>query len=421
MDRHERDFDLIVFGASGYTGRLVADAVQALRSSDVRWAIAGRDASRLAPIAARLGDVPIVTADARDPASLEAMTRRTHAIVTTVGPYARYGTPLVAASVATGTHYADLTGEPTWIRSIIDRFHEPARQGGTRIVPACGFDSVPSDLGVAELQRIGLSHWGRPFASVVHAMGPASGGVSGGTIASAMDLADAMANDGDQRHALLDPDLLAPGGAPSNDPLGPLRPTRHAGLEGWSAPFVMAVANAKMVRRTRFLLGEPWGDEVNYLERARVATWARAATLTLATGMGAAVLSTRPLRRLAERMLPGPGSGPSRTAREQGFFVSTFVGYDRGGRAKTRLRLSFDRDPGYGATSRMLAAMGLHLAAGGDAAKATDPARGGVLTPAVAGGSAYLERLTAAGLDVSVEHLDAAHGDASSRDSTSTA
>lgn len=421
MDRHERDFDLIVFGASGYTGRLVADAVQALRTSDVRWAIAGRDASRLAPIAARLGDVPIVTADAGDPASLEAMTRRTHAIVTTVGPYARYGTPLVAASVASGTHYADLTGESTWIRSIIDRFDGPARQANTRIVPACGFDSVPSDLGVAELQRIGVSYWGRPFASIVHALGPVSGGVSGGTIASAMDLADAMAHDGELRRALLDPELLAPGGASSDDPLGPLRPLRHAGLEGWSAPFVMAPANAKVVRRTRFLLGEPWGDEVGYLERALVPTWARAATLILATGLGAAILAARPLRRLAERVLPGPGSGPSRAARERGFFVSTFVGYDHGGRAKTRLRLSFDRDPGYGATSRMLAAMGLHLAGGGDAAEATGPARGGVLTPAVAGGSAYLERLTAAGLDMSVEHLDAPHGDASSRDSTTIA
>lgn len=404
MNSARRDFDLIVFGATGYTGRLVAEAIHEHHPSGVRWAIAGRDATRLRAIAERVGDVPIVTADVEDPASLTAMTGRTHALVTTVGPYARYGTPVVAACVATGTHYADLTGEPSWYRSIVDAFDDKAREGATRIVPACGFDSVPSDLGAAELQRIGIERYGRPFATIVHAIGPASGGVSGGTIASGVGLADAMAGDPDLRRALVDPDLLAPGGVPSNDPIGTLRPMRHQGLEGWTAPFVMAVANAKVVRRTRFLLGEPWGDDVHYLERARVATWARAATLTLGLTAGAGLLAARPIRSLARRLLPPPGSGPTSEQRARGFFVSTLVGYGDDGRPQTRLRLRFDRDPGYGATSRMLAEMALHLA---------DPSmhvhegvgRGGVLTPAIAGGSAYLQRLRSVGLDVTVEEI----------------
>lgn len=402
MPDDSRTFDLVVFGATGFTGRLVAEALRRRAAPQLRWAVAARDRERLAAVAAELGGVPTIVADVRDAASLQAMTRRTRALVTTVGPYARYGTPVVAACVASGTHYADLTGEPTWIRSIIDAFHDEARATGTRIVPACGFDSVPSDLGVLRLQHEALARRGRPHARVVHAVGPVSGGISGGTIASGLDLADALAHDPKARTALFDPDLLAPDGTPSDDPFGPRQPVRHAGLDGWTAPFVMTVANAKVVRRTRFLLDEPWGETMGYVERAWLPTWARAAGLTAAIGAAAGLLAIRPVRRLAERWLPAPGSGPSESSREQGFFVSTLVGYDADGHPEARLRLSFDRDPGYGATARMLAEMGLLLAEATDL-PAAGAARGGVLTPAIAGGREYLERLTQVGLDLRFE------------------
>jgi short subunit dehydrogenase-like uncharacterized protein len=405
MERDRRPYDLIVFGATGYTGRLVADEVRRRAPADLRWAVAGRDPDRLSALATGLGGVPTVVADAGDPDALASLAASTRAVATTVGPYARYGTPLVAACVAAGTDYADLTGESTWIRTSIDAFDEPARAARVRIVHACGFDSVPSDLGVALLQREALRRSGRPATSIVHAFGPMAGGVSGGTIASALDLAEQVAGDPSARAALSDPELLAPGGAPSNDPLGPLRPRRHPGLPGWTAPFVMAPANGKVVRRSRFLLGEPWGDGMRYLERLALPTWARAAALTVGLGVAGATLAFGPTRRLATRLLPSPGQGPSPRTRERGFFRSTLVGYDAAGAPSARLRVRADRDPGYGATAGMLAEMALFLA---DASERPDPGpgRGGVLTPAVAGGERYAARLARAGVRFDAAPLD---------------
>lgn len=409
MDRERRSFDLIVFGATGYTGRLVADEVRRRAPPGLRWAVAGRDPDRLAAVASELGGVPTVVADAADPDSLGILAASTHVVATTVGPYARYGTPLVAACVAAGTDYADLTGESTWIRTSIDAFHDAARAAGARIVHACGFDSVPSDLGVALLQREAIRRSGRPASSIVHAFGPMSGGVSGGTIASGLDLAEQAAGDRSARAALSDPELLAPGGAPSNDPLGALRPLRHPGLPGWTAPFVMAPANGKVVRRSRYLLGEPWGDGMRYLERLALPTWARAAALTAGMGIAVATLAFGPTRRVIARLLPSPGQGPSPRSREHGYFRSTLVGYDAAGAPTAQLRVHADRDPGYGATAGMLAAMALFLA---DPAERPDhgPGRGGVLTPAVAGGERYAARLAQVGMRFDV----APPGDAAS-------
>lgn len=393
-----RDLDLIVFGASGYTGRLVAEAVARRAPTGLRWAIAGRDAQRLEAVRGELGlDVETVVADAGDPASLAAMARRTRAIVTTVGPYARYGTPLVAACVEAGTDCADLTGEPLWMRDTIDAFHDRARATGARIVHACGFDSVPSDLGVFALQTAAQERHGRPCREVLHAFGPMAGGVSGGTIASGLDLLESTVGDPDARRALADPDLLAPGGAASADPVGPPWPRRHPGLDGWTAPFVMAAANAKVVRRTRHLAGEPWGEEVRYLERLRTATWARAAAIGTGTALATAAIAVGPIRRLLRRLLPKPGEGPSEAVRQRGFFRTTLLGRVDDATPPVIAHVEADADPGYGATSRMLAEVGLGLALG----ELDGP--GGVLTPAVAGGSRLVERLGEVGVRIRVE------------------
>lgn len=408
MERDARPYDLVVYGATGYTGRLVAEEIRRRAPATVRWALAGRDPARLEALARELGGHPTLVADAHDADAMAALARATRTVATTVGPYARYGPPLVEACVAAGTDYADLTGEPTWMRASIDAFDDPARASGARIVHACGFDSVPSDLGVALLQRDALRRLGRPLRSIVHAFGPMSGGVSGGTIASALDLAEQAKGDPSARAALTDPDLLAPGGTPSGDPLGPLRPLRHDGLPGWTGPFVMALANGKVVRRTRFLLGEPWGDDVRYLERVALPTWARAAALGLGMGAAAAALAFGPTRRLAAAALPAPGEGPSARSRERGFFRSTLIGYDDAGAPVGRLRVRADRDPGYGATAGMLAQMALFLA---DPAERPPrgPGRAGVLTPFVAGGERYAERLRDAGVHFEIAPFDGPH------------
>ena len=413
----DRDLDLVVWGATGFTGRLVAEAVARRAPADLRWTVGGRDAAKLAAVVAGLPEgttapqTPVV-ADALDAESMRALAERTRAVVSTVGPYARYGTPLVDACAAAGTDYADLTAEVPWMRRNVDVLHARAGASGARIVHAAGFDSVPSDLGTWALQRAALARHGRPCREVVHLVGPASGGVSGGTIQSGLDLLAAGAADPAQRAALRDPDVLAPGGVASRDPLGPVTPLRHPEVGGWSAPFVMAAANAKVVRRTRFLAGEPWGD-VGYLERFVTPTWARAMAIGAATAGTAAALAWGPARRAAARLLPAPGDGPSARRRAGGFFRSTLIGtcpagsghtgpgYAGAGRtSEVRVRVAANLDPGYDATARMLAEMGLLFAAG------ESDGAGGVTTPALAGGEAYLARLAAVGVRVSVLHGD---------------
>jgi short subunit dehydrogenase-like uncharacterized protein len=233
----------------------------------------------------------------------------------------------------------------------------------------------------------------------VHLFGPASGGVSGGTIQSGLDLLTDAGADADARAALTDPDLLAPGGVRSAGGVGGLKPQWHAGHGAWGAPFVMAAVNTKVVRRTRHLLGEPWGD-TSYLERARAKTYARAILISGATAAGGALLAWPPSRRLLTRLLPKPGQGPGEHVRNRGFFRSELIGSVTGppGQAQTvRVTTQADADPGYKATARMLAEMGLLLAL-----RETDAA-GGVLTPAVVGGEAYLARLNAAGVRVLVQ------------------
>jgi short subunit dehydrogenase-like uncharacterized protein len=393
-----RDLDLIVYGATGYTGRLVARAVAQRAPSDLRWALGGRRTTKLARVRDELGlDVELVVADAHDQAALAALARRTRAVVTTVGPYAHHGTPLLRACADAGTHVADLTGEPLWMRETIDLLQGRARTTGARLVHACGFDSIPSDLGVLALQDAAVLRHGRPCRRIVHGYGPMRGGLSGGTLASGLDTLERIARDPDARRDLNDPDLLAPGGTPSPDPVGPWWPQRHAHLDGWTAPFATAPVNAKVVRRTRHLLGEPWGEELAYLERLRTPTWARAATVGLAGALGAVVLRAAPLRALARRFVPKPGQGPSAEVRERGFLRTTLIGHVDDATPPLVAHVAADRDPGYGATARMLAETGLLLA------RDEVPVEGGVLTPAVAGGQRLIERLRRVGVDIRVE------------------
>jgi short subunit dehydrogenase-like uncharacterized protein len=399
MTSMTREFDLILFGASGITGRLVAEHLA--RSGDrPRWAIAGRSRARLEALG--LG-AQVLVADARDRPALDAIARRTKVVCTTVGPYAKYGGELVAACAEAGTHYCDLTGEVQWMRRMIDRHHERARATGARIVHACGFDSIPSDLGAWALQQEFLARFGRPAHRVTALFGETSGGVSGGTIASALETAAEADGDLEVKQLLGNPYALDP------DPHAPRPPAPDEASIGWNhhlgmftVPFVMAPVNTRVVRRSHALAGLPWGEGFVYREVMSTPGSARGAVM--AAGIAGAIggfsfaLKRKRLRELLARRVPQPGEGPSRERREHGHWKVRFVGEaGANGTAAILLYIAGDRaDPGYGSTAKMLGEAALCLA--------LDPltSEGGVTTPSVAMGGALLARLRRAGLTFAV-------------------
>jgi short subunit dehydrogenase-like uncharacterized protein len=394
---NQREFDVILWGASGFTGRLVAEHLLAGYGIDgpLRWALAGRSQSRLAEVRRGLGaeaaELPLILADADDEASLDAMVKRTRVVCTTVGPYALYGSALVAACVAQGTHYCDLTGEVPWMRRMIDAHDQRARETGARIVHTCGFDSIPSDLGVWFLEREMQQRFGRGADRVKFRVRDARGGFSGGTIASMLNMQDEAVRDPDVRAVLADPYGLNPDGERRGLD-GPERtlPEYDADFDAWVSPFVMGAINTRVVRRSNALLGYRYGREFRYDEAILLpfGVWGfpLAAMVSTGTAAAGAVSSVAALRRALSRLLPQPGQGPSRQARESGYFRIELLGKSGAG-AALRVAVRGDRDPGYGATSRMLGEAAVCLA--------KDPlaSPGGVLTPSVAMGDALLERL----------------------------
>jgi short subunit dehydrogenase-like uncharacterized protein len=393
----EREFDVVVYGASGFTGRLVAEYL--LKNYGVgnglKWAIAGRNLTKLEGIRRELSveSLPILIADSADPDSLLKMVARTRAIATTVGPYAVYGSELVGACVESGTHYCDLTGEVHWMRTMIDRHHEAARRQGTRIVHTCGFDCIPSDLGVHWLQRKMMAQHGVYCAAVKFRVESFKGAFSGGTMASMVNMLDAAEEDSSIETIMRDPYALNPAGAPRGlDGPEKVLPEYDPDFNAWVAPFVMAEVNTKVVRRTNALLGFPYGVEFRYDEGFLMPFGQMGFPLAVGMAGGSATFNaamrTGALRRWIEGVLPKPGEGPDRAARESGNFRIRLLGRhpDRSS-ANVRLRVEADLDPGYGATAGMLAESAVCLARDG----LSSP--GGVLTPAAAMGDALIDRL----------------------------
>ncbi|WBH15943.1 saccharopine dehydrogenase family protein [Sphingomonas radiodurans] len=347
------DFDVIVYGATGYTGRLVAEYIAGAYPEGVRWAMAGRSLSKLEEVRTEMGigaHVPLFTANADDPASLRAMCARTSVVISTVGPYQLYGSDLIAACAATGTAYVDLCGEPGWMRKMIDAHHEAAKTSGARIVFSCGFDSIPFDLGVLTLQEEAVKRFGRPVPRVKCRVRTMKGGFSGGTAASLKATLAAAAREPSLVPLLASPFALTPGHKGSSQPSG-LLPEYDATVESWVAPFVMAPINTKNVHRTNFLLGGRYGDDFVYDEM-------------VVTGLGemgkAAAEALAKLNPFADNKGPRPGEGPTKEEREAGHYDVLFAGLMPDG---TRLDavVTGDRDPGYGSTSKMLAESALCL------------------------------------------------------------
>jgi len=393
----DRAYDLVLFGATGFTGRLVAEHLyeRVGAAGTLRWALAGRSTAKLENVRTQLqGPTPrhpidLIEADSGDPAGLRRLAGQTRVICSTVGPYTRYGSDLVAACAAQGTHYCDLTGEVPWIARMIDAHQTTAESSGARIVHCCGFDSIPSDLGTWFVQQAMEDQHGVRARRVRGRIGKTRGTASGGTVASMLVVVEDAARDPALRRALRDKYLLYPTGeAPGprvRDQVGAAFDPR---FEAWTAPFVMSLINERVVRRSNALLAFPWGRDFDYDESMLCRNRAQALSVSLAMGAGMLTVATGPGRRIAQRFLPAPGEGPDREAREKGFFELFFHAEHPEDRARDlRARVYGDRDPGYGATSRMLGEAALCLAEDELAVE------GGLWTPASALAPSLLPRL----------------------------
>jgi len=402
-----RRHDLVLYGATGFVGRLAA-AYLAQQRDPIGWAIAGRDAAKLEALKRQLASSAcppeVIVADSRDAAAVDAMAAQTRVLISTAGPFARYGDPIVDACVRQRTHYADITGETVWVRGLIDRHHAQAAAQGTRIVPFCGFDSIPSDLGAFLLARHIRQAFDEPCVEVT-AYFRMFGGFNGGTLASNFE-----------RHARgdaargRDPFLLDPQDLHSFAQIeasrDPAAPRFDPQIDAWVAPFIMGPINTRVVRRSAALYadwGDAYGPEFRYQEYTRFAgpmTGAKSAALSGALALFEQGVALAPTRALLTRLLPQPGSGPSESMMVRGWFKTELIGRAADGRT-ARAQIAFSGDPGNRATVRLLCESGL-LLAGDDRALSGGAARGGVLTPATALGDALVPRLRAAGFRIEV-------------------
>ena len=420
MAAAQREFDIVLYGATGFVGRLTA-AYLAARiggAEGARIALAGRSADRLSAVRETLGpdaqNWPVITADASSPSALNAMVARTRVVVTTVGPYARYGFPLVEACAAAGTDYADLTAEANFIRESIDHCHKQAADNGARIVHSCGFDSIPSDITVYALHKRAAADGAGDLGDTNLVIRRLAAGLSGGTFASISEMFRAVSRDADLRKQMNDPYTLTPdrGAEPELGGQPDARWRRGSEiapeLRGhWTGAFPMAMPNSRIVRRSNALLDYAYGRRFAYAEqislgRSAVAPLAAASVTAVNAGMlgpGAQLFRFVP-KALIERMGPRPGTGPSERTRDNGHYtLETYTTTASG--ARYRATMAQQGDPGYKATAVLLGESALALALDRD----TISPHHGVLTPAAALGDALLTRLPAAGVTLTTERL----------------
>lgn len=392
-----REFDVIVWGATGFTGTLVAEYLlrQYGSDGDLRWAIAGRSPDKLDELRDSLDVEPealeTIVADSFDSDSLEDLASRTRVVITTVGPYALYGSALVEACVGAGTHYCDLAGEVQWIRAMIDQHHQRARETGARIVHCCGFDSVPMDMGVWFLQDRAKQKYGQYCNSITMLVKATKGTASGGTLASIMNILQESSEDRNVARVLVDPYSLNPEGERE----GPDGRDQQSAVycedaDSWTAPFVMAMINCKVVRRSHALLGYPYGKDFRYQEAVMtgdgVPGYLKSVAMTAAIGSFMAGGSWSPTRKVLQAFMPTPGEGPGKELQQSGFFNLMQIGELADG-TLLKTRITGDQDPGYGSTSKMLSECAVCLA------KNELESPGGILTPASAMARPLLDRL----------------------------
>ncbi len=394
----DTSFDIVVFGATSFVGQILCRYLWQRHGAgrEVKWALAGRSRAKLEQVRGQLGHgaqaLPLLVADAADENALRAVCQQTRVVISTVGPYALYGSPLVKVCAETGTDYCDLTGEVAWMAQMIAAHEGTAKKTGARIVHTCGFDSVPSDLGVQYLQEQAQTQFGTPCTSVRMRIARIKGGLSGGTVASMLNMMREMEKDPSIKRALTNPFVLTPEG----------KGIRQAnvnfmaydqGAKSWLAPFVMASINTRVVHRSNHLMGTPYGQEFKYDEAMMTGPGlgGRLRALGMASGLAGFLVASSftTTRNLLERyVVPKPGEGPSPQSQERGFYDLRFMGQTSQGQ-KLTAKVTGDRDPGYGSTAKMLGEAGACLAF--DVPKSE--AAGGFWTPAALMGSQLRSRL----------------------------
>lgn len=387
----QREYDIIIWGATGFTGKLVSEYMaRQYGSGNLTWALGGRSKSKLESV---LSDpsVNVLVADAHDPAAIAELVKKTRVVLTTVGPYARYGSELVEACAAHGTHYCDLTGEVHWMRKMIEAHQAAAQDSGAIIVHTCGFDSIPSDIGVYFMQKHMQATHGVAAQHIKYRAKEFKGGFSGGTVDSMMAMMEAAESDPSIMEVVADPYALN---------------FSHRGLDGpdsnqhfydddchaWVGPFVMSGINTRVVRRSNELMGQAYGNEFRYDEGTLMKDGVPGMLSAAAMGLGTSVMNSltalSPARKLLQRVLPKPGEGPSDDTIQNGFFeIELIAKHPTDSGKDMRGVVRGDRDPGYGSTSKMLAECAVSLA------QDDLPVDGGFWTPASAMGDALLERL----------------------------
>lgn len=399
-------YDVIVFGATSFVGKILTSYMMAHYGvgGDASWAIAGRSADKLQDLKEGLGEkakaLDVIVADAADEGALNAMVTQTKVVISTVGPYALYGEPLVKVCAETGTDYVDLTGEVQWIRRMVRRYEATAQASGARIVHCCGFDSIPSDLGVHFLEREAIAKFGAPATLVKMGVKALRGGMSGGTVASLMNVMKEVSKEPELKKELADPYSICP-----REHGFSVRQRNISGAQfdkdfgRWLAPFVMAGINTRVVHRTNALKNAAYGGQFRYDEAMFTKGRWGATFMTLGLGMFMMLASLSPTRAFLEKfVVPKPGEGPSPEEQENGFYDLRFFGKTDAGDV-LHAKVTGDRDPGYGSTAKMLAQAGLCLAT--DVPK--EGLAGGFWTPATAMGDKLIERLeNHAGLEFKV-------------------
>ncbi|NNC37936.1 MAG: saccharopine dehydrogenase [Acidimicrobiales bacterium] len=404
----QKKFDIIVYGATSFVGQIMTRYMhEQFDDGAIKWAIAGRSQEKLEKLSADTGlkDIEIITADAKDEAALTAMCARTNVVISTVGPYALYGDTLVKVCAESDTHYCDLTGEPQWIRKMQERHEDTAKKSGARIVHCCGFDSIPSDLGVHFLQKHAQKKFGQTCNRIDMRVAKMKGGASGGTIASMINMVKEASGNAELRRQLKDPYSLCPTDHKFTVRQHNVKTAYDEEYGAWTAPFIMEAINARVVHRSNALSGNSYGTDFKYQEAMVTGKGGRGKSMARAAswGMGGLMmgLAVPPTRWFLENIvLPKPGEGPSPKAQHEGSFDLVFLGTTPDG-DKIRCRVTGDRDPGYGSTAKMLAQAGACLAQ--DIPKKT---KGGFWTPATLMGDKLIKRLTAhSGLTFELEEI----------------
>jgi short subunit dehydrogenase-like uncharacterized protein len=388
---HNKEFDIVVHGATGFTGRLVIEYLLTRKGTGLRWAMGGRSMDKLIAVRDEVGapaDTPLVVTDSADAASLAALMARTRLVLTTVGPYQLYGNELVKACAESGVDYVDLCGEPAWMRHMIDAHEASAKASGARIVFSCGFDSIPFDLGMLVLQTEMMRRFGAPASRVRGRVRKMKGTFSGGTAASLKATMAAAASTPGVLDLLRNPFSLTPGFEGPRQPSGS-KPILEEAIGMWVAPFVMAAINTRNVHRSNFLLGHAWGTDLVYDEMLVTGTGDKGQAIAEAVAAD---------KSLGGEGGPQPGEGPSRAERDAGLYDVMFIGSNEGNADTLTVGVKGDRDPGYGSTSKMITESAMCLLLDATATK------GGIWTPASSMGHALVARLEAhAGLSFAVE------------------